>query len=178
MVNREQLMASGLRAYELGRLRVAARAVLYLVPVSLVCALATGQREACGCLGVVLVVVSVFLRWRSRRGVESVTDGLVTGTLPLLVGLIATWVAPGCANGPPLSACTAICLAAGLAAGAWIGVRGPHTQERLPRGAAAVGVAFLVGNLGCIGLGTFGVLAAGLGLLVGGAVTLRTKPAA
>lgn len=177
MVNREQLMASGLRAYELGRLRVAARAVLYLVPVSLVCALATGQREACGCLGVVLVAVSVLLRWRNRRGVESVTDGLVAGALPLLVGLIAARFLPDCASGPSVSGCTAICLAAGLAAGAWIGVRGLRAQDRLPRGAAAVGVAFLASSLGCIGLGTLGVIAAGVGLLVGCAATLGTKPA-
>lgn len=178
MVNRERLMAGGLRAYELGRLRGALRAALYLAPLSLVCAFETGQRETCGCLGVVLVAVSVFLRWRNRRGVESVTDGLVAGTIPLLVGLIAARAAPGSANGPPLSVCTAICLAAGLAAGAWIGIRTADAPDRLARGAAAVGVAVLAGSLGCVGLGTFAVLAVGVGLLVGGAVTLGTNRAA
>lgn len=179
MVSREQLVTGGLRAYEIGRLRVAARAALYLVPLAAACALETGERETCGCLGVVLVALAVFLRWRDRRGVESVADGLVVGTIPLFTGLIMARVAPGCANAPLLSPCTVVCLAVGLVAGVWASMRTARERGRLSRSATAIGVAFLAGSLGCVGLGGPGVVGVGVGLLVGWvAVTLSARRAA
>ena len=86
MVNLEKLRADGLRAYEVGRLRAALRAALVVVPVALLCVLETGEREACACLGVLLLGAAVFLRWRNRRGMEDVTTGLVAGAT---YGLIA-----------------------------------------------------------------------------------------
>ena len=76
MVNREQLKREGLRAYEAGRLRMASRATWLLAPTVLICALGTGRSEACACVGVVLLAASVLLRWRDRRGVDSVRYGL------------------------------------------------------------------------------------------------------
>jgi len=56
MVSREQLKRGGLRAYETGRLLVAARPAWVLVPAVLVCALETGaakpaRASACCCSG-------------------------------------------------------------------------------------------------------------------------------
>lgn len=167
MVNREQLRHGGLRAYETGRLQVAARAAWVLVPTVLVCALATDAGETCACVGVLLLAASVFLRWRDRRGVDSVRYGLLAGALPLFVGLVAARVLPNCADAPLLSACTAACLGIGLPSGIWLGRR--LAQRTAPASAwlAASGIAILAASLGCVGLGLAGLSGTIVGLLVG-----------
>lgn len=66
MVNREQLRARGLWAYEMGRLRAASRIALLLVPTAAVCLLEARGREACACSSVLLVSLAIWLRWRDR----------------------------------------------------------------------------------------------------------------
>ena len=180
MVNREQLTAGGLRAYELGRLRTAARAVVYLVPIALLCAFETGARETCTCLGVLLLGAAVFLRWRSRAGVENVTTGLIAGSVPLFVGLVVARVAPACASAPPFSLCTAVCPAVGVAAGVWLGLQTTRRRTGILSWAIAPGIATIAASLGCIGLGLPAVVGVGGGLVVGsgmGALTAKATEA-
>ncbi|WP_437549943.1 hypothetical protein WME97_05405 [Sorangium sp. So ce367] len=169
MVNREQLKRLGLRAYEVGRLRVAARAAWILVPVVLVCMLETGERETCACLGVLLLGASFFLRWRDRQGADSVRDGLLAGALPLLAGLAAARVAPACADAPLLSVCTAVCLGIGVPSGVWLGVRLVRGSAPASTWLGASGIAVLAASLGCAGLGISGLIGAGAGLVLGAA---------
>ena len=169
MVSREHLRQSGLRAYELGRLRSAARASWFLVPVALLCALETGAAETCACVGTLLLAASVFFRWRSRRGTESVRDGLIAGSLPLAAGLVVARIAPNCAGAPLVSACTAVCLAIGLPAGIWLGTRAARGVATVPHVLAAAGIAALAGSLGCVGLGVAGIAGTALGLFIGSA---------
>lgn len=169
MVNREQLQIRGLRAYELGRLRTAVRVAAYLVPLALCCALETGAREPCACLGVLLLAGSVWLRWRNRRGVESVTTGLLAGSIPLFAGLVVARVAPAWGSAPAFSGCAALCFAAGGAAGSWLGVRTARSRAGFMGWATAACIALLAASLGCIGLGVPGVVGASVGLLLGGA---------
>lgn len=179
MVNLELLRANGLRAYEVGRFRAAARAALIIVPVSVVCALATGQRETCACLGVLLLASAVFLRWRNRRGVESVATGLLAGSVPLALGALVARFAPECANAPLLSICTALCAATGIASGVIISVRTTRGHGDLVSVATASCIAMLAASMGCVGLGAAGVLGASMGLLVGAsisAVRVRLPP--
>jgi hypothetical protein len=143
-----------------------------LVPTVLICALETGAGETCACIGVLLLGASVFLRWRDRRGADSVRDGLIAGLLPLVAGLVVARLAPGCAGAPLVSWCTAVCLGFGIPSGGWLG-------SRLARGAAtsatwlaAGGVAILAASLGCAGLGLAGLVGAAAGLAVG-AVSAR-----
>jgi len=167
MVSREQLRRRGLRAYETGRLWMAARAAWVLVPAVLVCALVTGASETCACVGVLLLSASVFLRWRDRRGADSVRDGLLAGALPLFVGLVVARLVPACADAPLLSACTLVCLALGLSCGVWLGRR--LAERAAPPWAwlGAVGIAVLAASLGCVGLGIAGVCGTSIGLLLG-----------
>jgi hypothetical protein len=169
MVSRDQLRRSGLRAYEAGRLRMAARAAWLLVPVVLFCALETGAAETCACVGVLLLAASVFLRWRDRRGADSVRHGLVAGALPLFVGLVVARVVPNCADAPVFSVCTAVCLGIGLPSGVWLG-RG-LARKAAPASAwfGAAGIAALAASLGCVGLGLAGLTGAILGLVLGAA---------
>ena len=167
MVNRDELRRGGLRAYEIGRLRAAVRAAWVLVPTALVCAFETGAGEACACVGSLLLGVSIFLRWRDRRGAHSVRDGLIAGLLPLIVGLLVNHFAPGCANAQLFSWCVAACLGAGLPSGAWLGVRLVRGAGTKATWFAAGGIALLTAMLGCAGLGITGIIGAAIGLAVG-----------
>ena len=169
MVSREQLKRGGLRAYEAGRLRMAARAAWVLAPTVLICALGTGRGEACVCVGALLIAGSVVLRWRDRRGVDSVRYGLLAGALPLLVGLVVARVLPNCADAPLFSACTAACLGLGLQSGLWLGRRLARREAPIPTWFAAMAVATLAASLGCVGLGIAGLAGTTIGLLVGSA---------
>ena len=170
MVNREQLTVGALRAYELGRLRAAARATAYVVPVALLCAMTTGEREECACLGFVIVGASMFLRWRHRSGGESVTTGILAGSAPLLAGLLIGRIEPDCNDYALASWCTAACLAVGVAAGAWAGARALRQHASFASWLTSIAIALLVASLGCIGLGLAGVVGAGAGLLAGSAL--------
>ena len=88
MVNPEELTARGLRAYEVGRAWKASRVALVLAPAAAFCLLEARGREACACLAVVLLALAIWLRWRDRQGMESVTTGLLAGVPPLLAGLV------------------------------------------------------------------------------------------
>jgi hypothetical protein len=167
MVNREQLKDAGLRAYELGRLRSAFRAAWLLVPVAVVCALETGAGEPCACIGSLLLGAAVFFRWRDRQGVESVRDGLLAGSLPLLAGLVMARVAPNCAGAPLWSLCTAISLSIGIPAGAWLGLRAARATGGAASLLVAAGISVLAASLGCIALGVAGIAGAILGLILG-----------
>ena len=123
MVSRERLKEGGLRAYELGRLRMAARAAWFLVPVAVLCMRESGAGEACACIGVLLLAAAVFLRWRNRERAETVTNGLLAGSVPLITGRVAARVDPSWVGLLGSSACTAACLGVGVPAGIWMGLR-------------------------------------------------------
>ena len=161
MVNREQLRAGGLRAYERGRLKMAGRVAYVLVPLVALCALLSGAQGRCSCLGTLLLGAAVLLRWRDRRGVESVATGLVAGSVPLVAGLVVARVVPGaCADAPLLSACTLVSLLVGGGAGLWIGTRAAARRAGLARAVVAAAVAALAASLGCVSLGLWAVLGA------------------
>lgn len=169
MVNRELLEGRARRAYELARVRVAARAAWLLGPLAAACALVTGAGDECACVGVLLLVAAVVLRWRSRQGAEGVAIGLFAGAIPLVAALVVARVAPGCVGGPFPSLCAGLCFATGLPAGMWLGLRAARGRLDVVSRVAAVGVAILAASLGCVGLGTAGVVGAALGLLLGSA---------
>lgn len=167
MASREQLKRGGLRAYETGRLRAAARATWLLVPAALACALETGAGETCICIGALLLSASIFLRWRDRQGVIAVRDGLLAGLWPLVAGLVVARVAPSCNDAPIASVCALICLAIGLPSGAWLGERLARGTAKTSTWLAASGIAVLAASLGCAGLGAAGMAGAALGLVLG-----------
>jgi hypothetical protein len=175
MVNRDHLQRRGLLAYALGRLRSGARAAWVVIPGCAICAFATGAGRTCACLGLLLLASALYLRWRDRRGAESVNAGLWAGSVPLAVGLgIERW-APGCANAPLFSACSALCLAVGLPAGIWLGLQGVRGPCDLTRTLNASAIAVLAASLGCVGLGVAGIAGATIGVLVGSLSAARAK---
>jgi hypothetical protein len=144
MVNRELLEGRARRAYELARVRVAARAAWLLGPLAAACALVTGAGDECACLGALLLVAAVVLRWRSRQGAEGVAIGLFAGAIPLVAALVVARVAPECVGAPVLSPCAGLCFAASLPAGMWLGLRAARGRLDVVGRVAAVGVASIL----------------------------------
>jgi len=167
MVNLETLTARSLRRYELGRLRMALRVAFVLAPLAAICLLEPVGREGCaGCAGL-LLAASIWLRFRSRAGVESVSTGLLAGGIPLVAALMLTRIDPGCANAGPLSACSAFSVLIGLTAGAVVAIRERSHAPLAGHGLLAVGVALLTASLGCLRLGIASTAGVALGLLIG-----------
>lgn len=176
METTDVLRRRGLRAYEVGRWRWAARVAWVVVPLAALSAWASGAVEACWCIGAVLAACALGLRWANRRGAESATVGLLAGALPLVGGLVLGRVWPGCAGAPLVSWCTAVCLGFGLPAGVWLGRRAVRGGLGVGGTVLAAGVAALAGSLGCVALGAAGVVGTALGLGLG-SVLVRVRAA-
>lgn len=167
MVNLEVLTSRSLRHYELGRLRMAARVAIVLAPIVALCLLEPIGREACVCCAALLLAASVWLRFRNRAGVESVSIGLLAGGIPLVAMLVLTRLDPGCATAGLVSYCTGFSLLVGAAAGAVVALRERGNESSSGHWLLAVSVALLTASLGCVRLGVASVVGVALGLVVG-----------
>jgi hypothetical protein len=162
-------------AYERGRLRDGVVAASFAVPFSLVVGVVEGHVVSCFVVGLALATLVTLLHWSGRDLARGIVPGLVAGAVPLVFANVSM-SAHLCIGGSCASACIAACAAGGIVAGsfsAWFARR-----SSLPRAAwvSAGSVALLVGALGCMCVGVFGVLGLVGGLLVGSA-PLVLRPA-
>jgi hypothetical protein len=165
MENLEALSKRGLRAYQLGRLRMAAKVALLLAPVVAVCLLEPVGRETCACSALLLLAAAIGMRFRDRRGVESVTTGLVAGGVPLAAVWLLSRLDSGCAAASAVSYCTAFSVLIGGGAGAVVGLR--EARGRSGHWLAAATIALLAASLGCARLGIASVVGVTLGIVLG-----------
>ncbi len=175
MVNVELLRARGLRAYETGRVRMAARVALILIPAAAVCLLDARGRPACACLSVLLLGLAVWLRWRDRRGMEAVTTGLLAGSIPLAAGLVLSRFDVHCGSAGAAFLCTAFAALLGIGAGALIAVREARQRDRFWSWFTAGTIAALAASLGCLRLGVLGVVGVAAGMAVGMTATILVR---
>jgi hypothetical protein len=162
-------------AYERGRLRDGALAGSFAVPLALAVGVVEQHVLGCFVVGVALAMVIAALHWRGRDLGRGIVPGVVAGVVPLALALVSMKT-HFCIGGSCASACIAACSAGGVVAGvfsAWFARR-----SALPRAAwvSAGSVALLVGALGCLCVGVFGVLGLVAGLLVG-SVPIVLRPA-
>jgi hypothetical protein len=167
MVNLEDLTARSLRHYELGRLRMALRIAIILVPIIAVCLLEPIGRETCACCAALLLAAAIWLRFRSRVGVESVTTGLLAGAVPLGAALVLTQLDPGCATAGPFSFCTAFSMVIGGAAGIVVALRERARGSLAGHWVLAGSIAILAASLGCARLGLASIAGVALGIIAG-----------
>ena len=168
MVNLDRLRVRGLRAYERGRLRTAARVGMLLVPVSLLCWVEGGARESCACLSALLLGAAIWLRWRSRQGSDDVTTGLLVGSIPVLAGLVLARVGGGCSN----AVCSLVAGAAGFLGGGLLALREGRGRAHAGRWLLAGVIGTLLSSLACLSLGAMSVVGAMLGIAAGAAAGL------
>jgi hypothetical protein len=177
MENLEALTNRALRAYELGRVRMAARVALVLVPVVYFCLLEPVGRETCACCGVLLLAAAIWFRFRNRAGVDGVTTGLLAGGIPLTAALALTRLDPGCAAAGALSFCSAFSVLVGGAAGAVVALREATQGDGARHWPLAATIAALAASLGCARLGVAGIAGVGIGIAVGRAATALARRA-
>lgn len=164
MVDQEQLRKRALRAYELGRLRMSSRVLLFLLPLGAVCTVLSENPKTCACLALLTVGLAVALRWLDRRGVQAVDMGLRSGLLPLLISVVLMQL--GCSSNPVL--CTTICMLTGTAAGAWMGYELGRRRAGLFVWLSTMSVALIMAALGSLDLGLVAALGFSLAYIVSG----------
>ena len=160
------------RAYEQGRLRSALRIGLVVGPIAAVCIWETGAVWPTLLVAAGLLVVTVALRWRQRRGFEVVTAGLQSGAVPLAGALALCRFAPAC----PPDVALLLCAGAGLVAGGVLGyalLRDSSTHWQQVVAAAVVGG--LTAALGCLALGVGSAIGAAVGIALGTAAAAGAR---
>jgi hypothetical protein len=176
MMNLERLASRGLRAYEIGRARMAARVAPVLLPAAAICVLEQRGRPTCACLAISLIALSVWLRWRDRRGVQVARTGLLAGSIPLVVGLALGRLGVRCDDAPTASLCTCVSALAGVGAGVLVAVRETREGAGLGSWLTAIVVAALAAGLGCVRLGVAGLAGAAGGMAAGAIAAARFLP--
>jgi len=157
----ETLRARACAAYERGRFVAAARVAWLVVALTGLCARETEEYARCAAVGVLLLAVSVAVRWSQWRGTRAADAGLLGGILPMAVALVLCRFA---AAWPP-EAAIAACTSAGLMAGVLAG--------RVTLQPTALLIAALTAALGCIGIGFGTAVGGGLGVAAGAVVARR-----
>jgi hypothetical protein len=147
-------------AYERGRFSAATRVAIVVVPITILCAFETRSFLRTGVLGLILLTLTVSLRWRQHHGFSVVSTGLRSGALPLAAALGLCRFAPSC----PPDVAFALCSSAGLFAGAFAGRWLTSIDTRRLQRLSAAAVAAMTAALGC--------LAFGLGIAMGAAVAV------
>lgn len=175
MVNLDDLTAQSLQHYERGRLRMALRVAIVLMPVIALCLLEPIGREACACCAALLLGAAVWLRFRNRLGVESVTTGLLAGAVPLSAALLLTQLDPGCATAGPLSFCSAFSVVIGGAGGVVVAIRERERASLSNHWILAGSIAILAASLGCVRLGLASVVGVAFGIIAGRASMSAAK---
>ena len=166
----ETLHVRARRSYERGRLTRAARAALLVFPLTAICARQTGAYTRCAAIGVLLLVVTIGVRWRRWRGIRAANAGLSMGILPMTAALLLCRFA----GGWPAAAAIATCTAAGFIAGAQAGRGTMEPDAGWPEWIAVSLVAGLTAALGCVGIGFGTAVGSMLGVAAGAAVAMRT----
>ena len=160
------------RAYEMGRLRHAARLAPFVV-------VAGGAALACGrpllptaVLTCVLLPLCVGVSFAGGPAGRGVVPGLLAGAAALAMPLLISTVGHACFGDACMRLCLPACVVGGGIAGGVIAKLAVR-HERDPRFlGAALAVTALTGALGCTVSGAFGVLGMLAGVLAAGAPLL------
>lgn len=160
MVDVEALAGRASRVAARSRVRMAARVALFVLPLACIPVLGGAEVAACGCLGFLVFAVAAVFRWRDRAGRDAATAGLALGAIPLLTAFALRGCGVNCSAFSSFGEAEIACFAAGAVAG--IGAtlfvaRGSADRRR--RWLTTLLVASLTSALGCVGLGTAGVVA-------------------
>ena len=158
------------RSFETGRLLVAARVGIVVVPLGAICARETGAYARCTVVAALLVTMAIVVRWRQWRGIRAVDAGLLTGIIPMAAALLLCRFATEW----PARAALGICAGTGFVAG-MLAARSTLAvlNAEWPEWASASLVAGLTAALGCVGIGFGTAAGAAMGVATGAIVATR-----
>ena len=160
------------RAYELGRLRWSLRPAP-MVAVAFVAAVACGRPlDLCCLLGASALLLSVGFSYVGGEAGRAVLPGLAGGALALALPLASRPIGHACMGDACLSLCLPACVLGGAISGAFLAHRAAREERGRVFLAAAVGLAGVLGALGCTLAGFSGVVGMAGGALVAGTPVL------
>lgn len=157
-------------AYERGRVLAGLRLAAWVLPMVAFAVLLQGDPAARLSVGGALFATAATFGWRGGAWGRAVIPGLLAGAVPMGLPMLARASDAGCAlAGMSCTTwCLAACLAGGTIAGALLGYRAARTSEaRLAAFCASGVVAVMTGSLGCLVIGSAGLL----GLVAGFGIT-------
>ena len=171
MVDVEALAERARGVAERSRVRMALRVALIVAPLACIPIAGGADAAACACLGLVLFAAAALFRWSDRGGRDAVATGLALGAIPLLaaVGLRACGVE--CAELWSFGEAEAACFVAGAVAGSSVSLLVPRaSRDRRRRWLITLVVTSLTSALGCVALGTVGVISTLVALIASATV--------
>jgi len=163
----EKALWRGRLKYEWARAR---RAVIGFAPALLLIAVATPfarEPSSTAVLGGSMFAVGVTLLWYGRTLKQSVLPGLLAGMVPLVLILCVNNIGHICGGGSCTTACLPACAVGGIVAGltvARIGYRAGHGPGFWLSGST---VALLTGAMGCVCVGSSGLIGLTIGFGAG-----------
>jgi hypothetical protein len=98
---------------------------------------------------------------------ETVTTGLLAGSIPLVAGIVLSRLNLRCDTAGAAPYCTAFSALIGVSAGAVIAVREARGRPRFWGWLMAATIAVLAASLGCLRLGVAGIASVVLGIAMG-----------
>ena len=154
------------RAYEMGRWLSGLRLGLFVVPMVVLSGAVAGAAAWAAAVGVALFALVTVLAWRGQSYGRAVVPGLLAGSVPLLLPLALRSSGLCCVGGVCLPLCMIACTAGGTVAGIALGLRSAAEREsRATFLVAATSIAALAGVLGCVIVGTAGIVGMVLAVL-------------
>lgn len=166
----EELRARALRAYERGRLGVAALGALPFAVLAAIAGCARAARSPMVLVtGVLLFAAAIFLRWRGRELGRGALVGGAAGLVPF-VGLHVARVASSFESARTCAiVCGAVAIVTGTVAGLHIGRFAARTARPVAAWTSAAAVAALTGALGCLSIGAGALAGVVFGIVAGSA---------
>jgi hypothetical protein len=165
------------RAYERGRLKVAARVSLYVLPVVAACALVSGAAGPVLLVGGSASAIAIFCFWRGGSLQQSVAAGFIGGFQTWGFACAGDACATFCAAAALVGGIAAVCVARHLARAAPPTPPSPHALPMRDSMTAQLNQARTIDLAGVLALmlGLLGALVAGsasvLGFVAGAAAT-------
>jgi hypothetical protein len=159
MVDVEALAQRARGVANRSRVRMALRIALIVLPLACIPIVAGAHPASCACLGLLLFAVAALFRWRDRAGRDAVTTGLALGAIPLAAAFALQACGIECSRFWSFGEAEVACLVAGTIAGIGASLLVARASaDRRRRWLTTLLVASLTAALGCLGLGTAGVV--------------------
>jgi hypothetical protein len=155
------------RAYELGRLRRAARAAFGVAPMLALSLVVYQQALVTVLAGAALLLLAVGFGWWGQAPGRAVWPGLLAGSAPLVLPFALRASGYCCIGGVCWSVCMLGCIAGGAFAGAALGIASSaESEQRWQFLASATSLAAIAGVLGCALVGAAGITGMALAIVL------------
>jgi hypothetical protein len=147
------------RAYELGRLRYAARAGVLVAPMTGLAWVANERPLLALTTGVLLCLLVIGYGWRGGVLARAIAPGLLAGSAPLVLPLLLRAAGHCCVGGACVPVCMLGCVVGGVCAGVALGLAATAERAQCWAFLAAASVlAGFAGVLGCAIVGLAGIV--------------------